>query len=123
MKFKDLSEMKDQDLIACYPRRIEKGDSYELWKFPYVEDDVLFNDNLVFVEFRENMALLILISEFDSQVFDSFYMDRISVLVEGIYAEYHTEAMVIDDLDSEITLDLLEDLRQGRFDWRWEDRE
>lgn len=37
MKYSDRSDILNEDIIACYPRRIEKSKDYEVWKSPYVK--------------------------------------------------------------------------------------
>lgn len=35
MKYYDGSVIKEEDIVAIFPRRIEIGENYEIWQHPY----------------------------------------------------------------------------------------
>lgn len=113
MKYIDDSELNNEDLVACYPRRIEMQKNYELWQFPYVKEEVLHDENdIVGINFFENRIRISIISECQNHLEDSDYINRIISLVHDISTEFIVEKHLVSNLDSSSTEKILESIRK-----------
>ena len=92
MKYIDNSKLNNEDLVACYPRRIEIKKNYELWQFPYIKDDILHDEiDIVGINFFENIVRISIISECHHHLKDPNYINRIISLVHDITTEFIIE--------------------------------
>lgn len=85
MKYWDNDELTNEDLIGIYPRRLMIKDNYEIWQYPYVIDDTLYDENdIVGVEFSKFVNRVFLFSSFKNRIDDMEYLNRISILVHDL---------------------------------------
>lgn len=83
--------------MACYPRRIEMANSYELWQFPYVKDDILYDeDDIIGITFHEGFNRISIISEYPHHLEDTDYINRILSLVHDISNEFVVDKHLVD---------------------------
>ncbi len=89
MNYANHSTLTNEDLVACYPRRIEKAESYELWQFPYVKNNILYNeDDIIGIIFSKDKNIINIISEYSYHLEDNDYINRIISLVHDISNEF-----------------------------------
>lgn len=107
-------KLKNDDLVACYPRRIQVGKYYEIWQFPYVRNNILHDgDDIVAITFLDNHQITV-ISEHSDRLNDQDYLNRIINLVHDISKnDYVVKTELVDDLDSEKTKNFLDRVTIG----------
>lgn len=113
MRNADNSIITNEDLIICYPRRIEKGSNYEVGQYPYIKDGV-FHDNfdLAVVQFLGKRNIVTLISEHESRLRDKDYIARIQLLVHDISDDsFDVRTELVKDIFSEETDSIIEKLK------------
>ncbi|MDO5036821.1 MAG: hypothetical protein Q4E37_00800 [Tissierellia bacterium] len=96
MKYLDGTLLTNEDLLASYPRRIEKNENYEIWQFPYVKNEVLYDEeDLVGIHFGDRRTKIFLISKFKNRLEDLDFIDRVIALVHDISDEVELEKQVL----------------------------
>ena len=96
MKYSDETMLTNEDLVACYPRRIEKNKSYEIWQFPYVNNDVLYDeDDIVGIIFGDRINKIFLISKFKYRLEDENFINRIISLVHDVSDEFDLKKYLV----------------------------
>ena len=93
----------NEDLVACYPRRLKRIKAYEIWQFPYVKEDVLYDEeDLVGIRFGTDRNTVFLLSKFQNRLVDVNYINRIISLVHDISEEFVVEKRLVS---SEISVE------------------
>ncbi|MDO5047455.1 MAG: hypothetical protein Q4D88_02780 [Anaerococcus sp.] len=96
MKYSDETILTNEDLVACYPRRIEKNSSYEIWQFPYVYNEVLYGeDDIVGISFGDRINKIYLISKFKNRLEDLDFINRVISLIHDISDEFEVEKRLV----------------------------
>lgn len=96
--------MTNEDIIAYYPRRIERGAHYEIWQFPYVKDGVFYdNFDLAVVQFLKNQNIVTLFSEYKNRLEDCDYIARVQLLVHDISNCFDVKTQLVRDIFSDET--------------------
>ncbi|MCR0155784.1 hypothetical protein MKC74_06690 [[Clostridium] innocuum] len=115
MKFSDGTDMQNEDIIACYPRRIEKSKDYEVWQFPYVKNSILYEDCLAVIRFRYKTSYIFVISEKKEYLQDKDFLNRIISLVHDISNKFFLETCHVDSLYSEKTDKLILNIKYKKI--------
>ena len=64
MKYTDGTILENHDLVILYPRRILKKENYEIWQYPYFDNEVLYDDfDLQLIVFKEDIVRSFHVSE------------------------------------------------------------
>lgn len=110
LKYSDKTKLTNEDLVACYPRRIEKNKNYEIWQFPYVNNEVLYDeDDMVGISFGERVNKIFLISKFKYRLEDLDFINRVISLVHDISDKFEIEKhLVTTDPSLEEVLRMME---------------
>lgn len=88
MRYQDNDQLTNEDLVAIYPRRLYKKGTIEIWQFPYVKDEILYDeDSLVGIEFS-TIAELYLVTPFKNRYEDKEYLNRIISLVHDLDMDF-----------------------------------
>ena len=82
LKYSDGDMITNEDLVACYPRRIKKIKSYEVWQFPYVNNEVLYDEDDI--------------SMFKDRLEDLDFINRVISLVHDISDEFEIEKQLVE---------------------------
>lgn len=97
LKYSDGDMITNEDLVACYPRRIKKIKSYEVWQFPYVNNEVLYNeDDIVGISFGNGINKIYIISMFKDRLEDLDFINRVISLVHDISDEFEIEKQLVE---------------------------
>lgn len=93
----DRTPLTNEDLIACYPRRLQIETGYELWQFPYVRDDVLYDeDDLIIVRFHEGTSRVSVLSKYPHHLEDRDYLGRVLLLVHDASQEFFLDKYLVE---------------------------
>lgn len=113
MKNSDNVIMTNDDIMICYPRRIEKNQNYEVWQFGYIRDDVFYdNFDLAFIKFSQDKNMITVISEHKNRLEDTAYISRIQLLIHDISSEFDVKTVLVSDIfGNEVDL-ILEKLKR-----------
>lgn len=111
LKYSDGTILTNEDLVACYPRRIEKKENYEIWQFPYVKNEVLHDeDDIIGISFIERTNKIFLISKFKHRLEDLDFINRIISLVHDVSDKFEFEKhLVTTDPSLEEVLRIMEE--------------
>lgn len=115
MNYTDRSKLTNEDLVACYPRRIEMAKSYELWQFPYVKDDILYDeDDIIGITFDEGFNHIYIISEYPHHLEDADYINRIISLVHDISNEFSVDKYLVNNSSISSIEEILQKIRDNK---------
>ena len=115
MNYTDHSKLTNEDLVACYPRRIEMAKSYELWQFPYVKDDILYDeDDIIGITFNESLNRIAIISEYPHHLEDTDYINRIISLVHDISNKFSVDKHLVNNDSTSSIEEILQIIRDNK---------
>lgn len=90
MRYQDNDKLTNDDLVAIYPRRLYKKDNIEIWQFPYVKDEILYDeDSLVGIKFSK-VSEVYLVTPIKDRIEDKEYLNRIISLVHDLDMDFET---------------------------------
>lgn len=105
MEYTDKTRLTNEDLVACYPRRIGMGQDYELWQFPYVKNEILYDeDDIIAINFGKKTNRISIISEYPAHFDDLDYINRVISLVHDVSDSFQVNHYLINN-DSGLSLE------------------
>ncbi|AVM42922.1 hypothetical protein [Fastidiosipila sanguinis] len=95
-------EISEEDLIAIFPRRIQKVKNFEVWQYPYIVSSFLYKtEDYVILEFNEKQDIIHVISTNKDHLNNRFHLDRISNLIHDISLNFDFKLYYIDNDDDD----------------------
>lgn len=103
MRFKYNNEkISSEDLIAIFPRRVEKIKNFEIWQYPYIDSDYLYDtEDYVVLEFNETQDIIHIISTDKAHLSNRFHLDRITSLLHDISLNFDFKLYYIDNYEDD----------------------
>ena len=108
MRFEyDNQEISEEDLIAIFPRRIQKIKNFEVWQYPYIDSNFLYqNEDYVILEFNEKQDIIHVISTNKDHLNNRFHLDRITNLIHDVSHNFDFKFYYIDNYENDELWDL-----------------
>ena len=100
MKYYDGSVIKEEDIVAIFPRRIEIGENYEIWQHPYFKNGVLAEDfdfQLIYFIDRKNVESYH-ITQDKERLTDANHLSRFQLLFHDVCENFHEENILVEDI-------------------------
>lgn len=100
-------EISEEDLIAIFPRRIQRLKNFELWQYPYIDSRFLYEtEDYVILEFNERQDIIHVISANKDHLNNRFHLDRITNLIHDISHNFDFKFYYIDNYENDELWDL-----------------
>lgn len=115
MKFAfDKTEITEEDMISIFPRRIEKNLRFEIWQYPYFDNQLLYNDeDFVIIEFNDKQDIIHVISMHESHLQNQFHLERISNLIHDISANFDFKLYCLNNFADEHLANLFDEIMKS----------
>ena len=120
MKYEDGTILEESDLIALYPRRIEKKENYEVWQHPYTKGNVLENEpDFQLVFFNEDGSVdSYHVSHKEYRFKDLTHLGKLQLIYHDITLKFNEYTHLIQDVWSSEPDDYFSEILKKKQSYR-----